>query len=72
MLAKTPNNRKFDFDIGHIIKSPCRECDLKNRLPDCSESCQVLDRIQTILRGGVSCSNDFHPTEGYSLSKRDS
>ena len=68
MLKNIANNNKFDFDIGHIIKSPCRECDLKNHLPNCSKNCQKLDRLQTLLMGTVSCSNGFHHTEPYSIS----
>ena len=70
MLKKITNNNKFDFDIGHLTKSPCRECDLQNHLPNCSENCQKLDRIQTLLIVSISCSNAFHHTEPYAISKR--
>ena len=70
MLKKIGNKNKFDFDIGHIIKSPCRECELKNHLPSCSENCQKLNHLQTLSISGVSCSKDFHHTEPYTISNR--
>ncbi len=68
MVKNSANHNKFDFDIGHITRSPCRDCDLKNHLPDCSENCQKLHRLQTLLIGCVSCSNGFHHTEAYTIS----
>ena len=68
MLKKNSNSNQFDFDRGHIIKSPCRECELKNRLPRCSENCRKLGRLQALLVGCVSCSNSFHNTDAYSIS----
>lgn len=70
MVKKIAGRNKFDFDVGHIIKSPCRDCDLKNHLPSCSENCQNLNQLQTLLIGCVPCSNGFHHTEPYAISKR--
>lgn len=50
----------FDFDIGHLAKSPCRECQHRQNLPDCSEQCEVLDNIQTMLARAISCTGR-HP-----------
>jgi hypothetical protein len=47
--------RCFDFEIGYLIKSPCRDCYLRSHLPDCSDDCTVLNKIQTILAPGISC-----------------
>ena len=41
---------KCDFDIGYLTQSPCRECDSKDNLPNCSENCQTLNRLQNILK----------------------
>ena len=70
MMKKTANQNKFDFDIGHITKSPCRDCELRDQLPDCSKNCQKLDRLQTLLVGCVSSSNGYHPTDAYTISTR--
>ncbi len=51
---------RFDFEIGHLAKSPCRECRHKKDLPDCSDGCKTLDRIQVVLASGVSCTG-HHP-----------
>lgn len=70
MLRKNAHSNNFDFDTGHIIKSPCRECELKNRLPGCSENCRMLDRIQKRLIGCISSSNNSQYTDTYAISYR--
>ncbi len=47
---------RFDFEIGYLVKSPCRECHKGDRLPLCAEECTLLDQIKTVLADGVSCS----------------
>lgn len=55
-MKKNRFNCEFDFDIGYLIKSPCRDCDRrKSFFPDCSRECLLLDRIQSILATTVSC-----------------
>ncbi|RJP86105.1 MAG: hypothetical protein C4518_14780 [Desulfobacteraceae bacterium] len=46
---------KFDFEIGYLVKSPCRECPNLNNLPKCSDACVILDDIRVILAKGISC-----------------
>lgn len=46
---------KFDFEIGYLKKSPCRECISRSSLPHCSDHCSLLEKIQTLLAKGVSC-----------------
>ncbi|PIP38634.1 MAG: hypothetical protein COX19_11635 [Desulfobacterales bacterium CG23_combo_of_CG06-09_8_20_14_all_51_8] len=46
---------KFDFEIGYLVKSPCRECANRKDLPECSDTCGIIDKIQVILSKGVSC-----------------
>ncbi len=59
MKYLTPQQRlkcRFDFEFGHLVKSPCRECDFrKTSFPVCSSDCIVLNKIQTILSKSVSC-----------------
>jgi hypothetical protein len=70
MLRRSANNNKFDFDIGHIKKSPCRECDSKDHLPNCSKGCMKLDRLRALSIGCTACSRDDHDTETYSICLR--
>jgi hypothetical protein len=53
---------KFDFEIGYLVKSPCRECIYRENLPECSETCGILDKIQVILSKGVSCTGKYAAT----------
>lgn len=48
-------NFRFDFDIGYLVKSPCRDCESRENLPRCSGTCGLLDRIHTILSESICC-----------------
>lgn len=50
---------RFDFDIGFLVKSPCRNCRNDMNLPECADKCTVLEKIQTILSESVSCTRRF-------------
>jgi hypothetical protein len=50
---------KFDFEIGYLIKSPCKKCLNRKKLPQCSDTCTLLDKIRIILARGVSCSGKY-------------
>lgn len=58
---------KFDFEIGYLIKSPCSECEMQKNFPGCIDDCTVLDKIQTILARGISCTRNFSSLESYAL-----
>ncbi len=58
---------RFDIDIGYITKSPCRECPIKSDLPECSSQCEMLDQLQELLIGSISCSKSFSNREEYSI-----
>ena len=47
---------RFDFDIGHLIKSPCNKCDERKNFPKCSDTCEILDKIRGKLAKGISSS----------------
>jgi hypothetical protein len=51
----TVKRDRFDFEIGYLVKSPCKECLYRDSLPKCSDECSLLDRIQVFLSRGVSC-----------------
>ncbi len=50
----------FDFEIGYLVKSPCKECLYRTNLPECADECGLLDRIQMILSRGISCTGKYH------------
>ena len=41
----------FDFEVGTLVKSPCRNCEHREKFPKCISGCERLDRIQSILAG---------------------
>lgn len=47
---------RFDFEVGNLIKSPCRECVRREEFPGCMEECRIIDQIQSILAETRSCS----------------
>ncbi len=47
---------KFDFDVGSLIKSPCKVCEDRKDFPACLETCKILDRIQRLLAEARSTS----------------
>lgn len=49
-ITKSPFYRfKFDFEVGNLVKSPCKDCEKRKRFPKCFDECDVLDRVQTVL-----------------------
>ena len=61
---------KFDFEIGYLIKSPCKACNQREEFPVCLDNCAVLDEIQTILAQGISCSRSISAAEPFVLAHR--
>jgi hypothetical protein len=60
---------KLDHDIGYIRKSPCRDCGLIKRLPDCSNNCKTLNQLQANLAFVTSCSNNYSELESFYCHK---
>ena len=52
-------NYRFDFEIGYLIKSPCRKCEKREDFPECVDDCNILDKIHSILCESISCSRRF-------------
>jgi hypothetical protein len=67
MKEKFSENQNFDFDIGYLVKSPCRDCNTRKDLPDCIEGCEILDRIQAILADSIPSEVNFSPAEAYEI-----
>ncbi|MEE4607585.1 MAG: hypothetical protein V2L15_01750 [Desulfobacteraceae bacterium] len=58
----------FDFEIGTLIQSPCRHCEMRSLLPDCCQHCELLAQIQTTLASGISSGHSVSPAEDYCLA----
>jgi len=50
---------KFDFEIGYLPESPCRECIYRKNLPRCSDKCRLIDKIRILLAKGISCTGPY-------------
>ena len=53
---KKAYNYKYDFEIGYLVKSPCRKCEERKKFPRCADNCSIIDRIHAVLAETVSCS----------------
>ena len=59
-MTKKQFKHKYDFEIGYLVKSPCKTCVLRKILPECAPKCNLLDKIQTKLSEAVSCTRRTH------------
>jgi len=69
MAVKLKSYEKFDIDSSYIKMSPCRNCIEKERLSECTNTCETINKIQKLLAGSISRSNNFSEKENYSLSQ---
>jgi hypothetical protein len=58
---------KFDYDIGYLVKSPCRDCSSYAAFPDCMDRCTLLDRVQSALSDSLSSVHNYSAAEAYCL-----
>ncbi|MGD8369895.1 MAG: hypothetical protein PVG78_19825 [Desulfobacterales bacterium] len=58
---------RFDFDIGYLVKSPCRECSNRGEFPGCLELCPIIDNVQRLLAAGISSSRSQSNLEDHTL-----
>jgi len=59
--------QKFDYDMGYLVKSPCRDCGTYAKFPECMDRCAVLDRVQTALSDSLSSVHNFSAVESFTL-----
>ncbi|MFZ7128019.1 MAG: hypothetical protein ACOWWM_17815 [Desulfobacterales bacterium] len=50
-----PFQLRFDFEVGYLVKSPCRGCEDRFRFPGCAKNCGTLDKVQSLLSDTISC-----------------
>ena len=67
MSESTSENYNFDFDIGYLVKSPCRDCVTQDKLPDCIQKCEILDKIQHVLADSISSESSISNLETYDV-----
>ena len=54
-MTKKKFKYRYDFEIGYLVKSQCKNCIQKKTFPKCSDHCDLLDKIHTVLSEAVSC-----------------
>jgi hypothetical protein len=59
--------KRFDFELGYLVQSPCKACVYRHTIPDCIDRCRILDRVQTTLARSVVTTCGFSPLEPYSV-----
>ncbi len=67
MEERLSANQNFDFDIGYLVKSPCRDCITRDTLPNCIHDCKILDQIQTVLADSIPSETSISPVETYDV-----
>jgi hypothetical protein len=67
MEARLSETHSFDFDIGYLVKSPCRDCTSRENLPNCINDCEILDQIQTILADSIPSEASISPVETFDV-----
>ncbi|CAB1077090.1 hypothetical protein D1AOALGA4SA_4886 [Olavius algarvensis Delta 1 endosymbiont] len=67
MEQRLSENHNFDFDIGYLVKSPCRDCVTRDSLPTCIQGCQILDQIQTVLADSIPSETSISPVETFDV-----
>ena len=69
MLDKNTNsdNHNFDINVGHLVKSPCKECEIRESFPTCIDDCQILEQIQSALADSMSTANNFSVAETFDV-----
>jgi len=61
--------KKLDFEIGHLVKSPCQACEQRDEFPGCARTCRTLRNIQVILAESISCTRHYATLESSALSQ---
>jgi hypothetical protein len=67
MDQRLSERHSFDFDIGYLVKSPCRDCGSREDLPNCFEGCEILDQIQTVLADSIPSETSISPVDTYDV-----
>ena len=58
---------QFDFEVGTLIKSPCRPCDKRKEFPECIDACLVLDQLQKRIAKGISLTRSLADSDDFDI-----
>ncbi len=58
---------KLDFEVGYLVKSPCKECWAHHRFPVCLQTCELLDQVQSLLARTVLTTRSFSSKESFAI-----
>ena len=67
MEPRLSDTNRFDFEIGYLVKSPCRDCVTREVLPECIQSCEILDQIQSVLADSIPSEKSISAFETYDV-----
>jgi hypothetical protein len=67
MEQRLSDPNSFDFEIGYLVKSPCRDCGTREDLPECIQGCEILDQIQTVLADSIPSEKSISALETYDV-----
>ncbi len=67
MELRLSDPNSFDFEIGYLIKSPCKDCNTRKHLPECIEDCELLYQIQMILAYSIPSEKSISAFEAYDV-----
>lgn len=67
MLEKNTDNHNFDFNVGYLVKSPCKECATRGEFPGCMDDCEILEQIQSALSDSMSSANNYSVAETFDV-----
>ena len=65
MEQRLSDTNSFDFEIGYLVKSPCRDCGTREDLPECIQGCEILSQIQTVLADSIPSQKSISALETY-------
>jgi len=55
-LKKNDTKHPFDFEVGYLVKSPCKKCNARDIFPKCLDSCEIIKKIHSALSNVIICS----------------
>ena len=67
MLKKNTDNHNFDFNVGYLVKSSCKECATRSKFPGCMDDCEILEQIQSALSDSMSSANNYSVAETFDV-----
>ncbi|MGB5986860.1 MAG: hypothetical protein WBG37_16280 [Desulfobacterales bacterium] len=55
-LKNRPSKFRYDFELGYLVKSPCKESPTRPHFPKCINACKILDMLHEKMANTISCS----------------